>query len=71
MKKVIDKYSNSLPVTRRRLRIRQEPQQPKPTQAPPPEQPIIFEDVDKTETKQTSTNTCIFCVDSDTDSTRV
>ena len=55
--KVIDKYSNALPITGRLTGIRQEPQQsePRPTkkrgrprkQAPRPEQPRRNEDVDK------------------------
>ena len=68
---VIDKYSNALPMTGRRVRVRQEPQQSEPTQEPPPEEPIIVDDVDKLEVKQhTNANRGLFCIDSDTDSTR-
>lgn len=70
---VIEKYSNALPMTRRRERVRQEPQQSEPTQGPPPEEPIIVDDVDKLEVKQhTNANRGLFCIDSDsdTDSTR-
>ena len=45
---VIDKYGDGLPVTgRRRSRVRHEPQQSEPTQAPRPEQPRIIEDDDQ------------------------
>ena len=58
-------------MTGRRERVRQEPQQSEPTQEPPPEEPIIVDDVDKLEVKQhTNTNRGLFCIDSDTDSTR-
>ena len=68
---VIDKYSNALPMTGRRVRVRQEPQQSEPTQEPPLEEPITVDNVDKLEVKQhTNTNRGLFCIDSDTDSTR-
>ena len=56
-------------MTGRRSRIRQAPQQSESTHAPPPEHPRVFEDADEIEVKQTYTNTCIFCMDSETDST--
>ena len=55
-------------MTGRRVRVRQE-QQSEPTQELPPEEPIIIDDVDKLEAKQ-HTNRGLFCIDSDTDSTR-
>ena len=68
---VIDKYGNALPVTGRRTRVRNIQQPVDDTPPPSPEPPIIIEDIDDIEVKpQTYTNRGLFCIDSDTDSTR-